>query len=280
MRRRSWICLQGFLCAATLGIAAAGAQTAPPPPVAAPVVPAAVPSVPPSRPLPPTVEEREDPFQPPPTEAERRAEEERRLRDLMRPMIEQMRESIRQGLDGQVQEGVRGAVEEIRSRANQQQQQQAAVPAAPPPAGGKPSKTRTGAGPSDEKMDEEIEKAAREEARMQAALEKANELARDPDPDKRVRGRAALEMIRRGSMPKWSSNEGVFFIGCVNKRKLYRDKFGQVFESELWFNGSSGAGGTGGNSYAAAARPAGQQTASAAGPSAIANVATVDPCAD
>lgn len=261
------------MCAAAFGFVVSAHAQAPgqQPPGQSPAV--AVPAQAVVRPLPPTVEERDDPFQPPPTEAERRAEDERRIRDMVRPMIEQMRESINQGVSGQIQDGVRGALEEF-GRQNREVQQ------------GKPGKSgKTGKaalGDAD-KPDPEDEKDEKAEARLQAALEKATEMTKDPDPLKRQEGRARLEQIRRGQMPKWSSSEGVFFMGCINKRKLYRDRFGDIFQSELWFNGSSGAGGTSGNSYAAAARPAGQQTASAGasvGASTTSNVAAVDPCAD
>lgn len=276
MRRRSLIYRQGFMCAAAFSfVAAAHAQgpghgsSASPPAVAA--------SVPPSptaiRPLPPTVEERDDPFQPPPTEAEKRAEDERRIRDMVRPMIDQMRESINQGVSGQIQDGVRGALEEY-GRQNREVQQSKS---------GKSGKAgRASAGDAD-KPDPDDEKEEKAAARLQAALEKAIEMTKDSDPLKRQEGRARLEQIRRGQMPKWSSSEGIFFIGCINNRKLYRDRFGDIFQSELWFNGSSGAGGTSGNSYAAAARHTGQQTTSAGasvGGGATSNVAAVDPCTD
>lgn len=275
MRRRQSIYRQGLMCAAAFGYAVsahAQAPSVPPQPQPAAVTsPAAVPV--PVRPLPPTIEEREDPFQPPPTEAEKRAEEERRLRELVRPLIEQMRDSINQGVNGQIQDGLRSAIEEYGRQGREAQPQGA----------GKPGKRVKAPGDGADKPDPEDEKAEKAEAKAQAALEKATEMASDPDPLKRQEGRARLEQIRRGQMPKWSSSEGVFFIGCINKRKLYRDRFGDIFQSELWFNGSSGAGGTSANSYAAAARPAGQQTANAsapvgAGPSS--NVAAVDPCAD
>jgi hypothetical protein len=260
---------QGFMCAVAFGFATsahAQDQAAPPQPAAvtAPAIPA--------RPVPPTIEEREDPFQPPATEAEKRAEEERRLRDLVRPLIEQMRESINQGVNGQIQEGVRGAIEEY---GRQNRQGQPTQPASLPKAG-KSAKSGRLSGDGTDKPDPEDEKAEKAEAMMQAAIEKATEMTSDPDPLKRQEGRARLEQIRRGQMPKWSSSEGIFFIGCINKRKLYRDRFGDIFQSELWFNGSSGAGGAGGSSNAAAARPAGAGTsAGTAG-----NVASVDPCTD
>jgi TolA-binding protein len=264
------------MCAAAFGFAVSAQAQTPPVPVPAQAQPAAV-TAPPVRPLPPTVEERDDPFQPPPTEVEKRAEDERRLRDLMRPLIDQMRESINQGVNNQIQDGVRGALEEYGRQSREVQQGAAGKP-------GKSGKTRASAGADGaDRSDPEDDKDDKAEARLQAALEKATEMAKDADPFKRQEGLARLEQIRRGQMPKWSSSEGVFFIGCINKRKLYRDRFGDIFHSELWFNGSSGAGGTGGNSYAAAARPAGQQTASASAPvgsGATANVASVDPCAD
>jgi hypothetical protein len=216
------------------------------------------------------VEEREDPFSPPPTEAEKRAEEDRRIRDLVRPLIDQMRDGLGQGLNGQVQEAVKGAVEDYlrQSRGGEVQQPQGKKRAKAP-------------GAADDKEDAEDEKAEREERRLEAAVAKATEMAGDADPARREEGRARLEQIRRGRMPKWSSGEGVFFIGCINKRKLYRDRYGDIFQSELWFNGSSGAGGIGGNAYAAAAR-SGQQTAAAGAPPAgqQGGSASLDPCSD
>lgn len=278
MRRRQSIYRQGFMCAAAFGFAYsahAQAPSVPAQPQPAAVTSPAAPVPVPVRPLPPTIEEREDPFQPPPTEAEKRAEEERRLRELVRPLIDQMRDSINQGVNGQIQEGLRSAIEEFGRQGREAQ----------PQGSGKPGKRVKAPGEAVDKPDPDDEKAEKAEARAQAALEKATEMASDPDPLKRQEGRARLEQIRRGQMPKWSSSEGVFFIGCINKRKLYRDRFGDIFQSELWFNGSSGAGGTSANSYAAAARPGGgQQTASAGaapvGAGASSNVAAVDPCAD
>jgi hypothetical protein len=128
----------------------------------------------------------------------------------------------------------------------------------------------------------EQQKEEEAEARSQEQYAKALALAEDPNPAKRSLGRALLEQYGRGIMPRWSSASGVYFIGCVNKKRMYRDKFGDVFSSEFWFDGSAGAGnstgGTGVTQTTAARQP--QQRVASGASSGQGSALALDPCAD
>ncbi|WP_456717343.1 MULTISPECIES: hypothetical protein [unclassified Bradyrhizobium] len=213
------------------------------------------------------MEEREDPFSPSPTDAERRAEDDRRVRELVQPMINQMRDAISQGMGAQIDQSMQKALESMK-------RPEASIPGAGPGGAVKAGGERA-ASPEQQKEEEA-------EARAQEQYAKAMALVEDPDPAKRSLGRALLEQYGRRIMPRWSSGSGVYFIGCVNRKRMYRDKFGDVFISEFWFDGSAGAGNTTGGSgvtQTTAARQPQQRVASGA-TGGHGSALAVDPCAD
>lgn len=283
MRHRLSILNKGFVygvcVAAILPMAGAKAQgpavaMQPPAPVAAPA--AATPSAPAVRAaVPPSMEEREDPFSPSPTDAERRAEDDRRVRELVQPMINQMRDSISQGMGAQIEQGMQKAIENAKGS-------QASLQSGPAGVAGAPGVTNPAKGQRDHQLSPDEKQDDESEARAQELVLKAKALIEDPDPKKRSLGRAMLEQHERGLMPRWSSGSGVYFIGCVNKKRMYRDKFGDVFISEFWFDGSAGAGNTTGGTSASqttAVRQQPQRTASSSSSGQGASLA-LDPCAD
>jgi hypothetical protein len=246
------------LAVQSLGVAAALAQG---PAVQSPVsVPAAPPSV--------ISPDRPDPFAPAPTEFERRREEERRIREIVRPMLDQLRDGITPSIAKEIQDAIKS------------QETAKPKPDGQPGADGKPAPGERRV-LSDKPTEDEIA-----DARYEEAYAKAKELSKSPDPIRAEEGKIALEQLRRSRMARWSSQEGVFFIGCINQRKYYRDRFGVVFTSDLWFNGSSGAGNQGTtatrttNAAAAPNRSISSTTvATSVGPQAQTNMA-LDPCAD
>lgn len=222
--------------------------------------------------VPPAMEEREDPFSPSPTDAERRAEDDRRVRELVQPMINQMRDAISQGMGAQIEQNMQKAIEGMKRPEASLQTGPAGTTAGAP---GMTKARRDRPTSSEEKQEDEAE------ARAEDLYAKAKMLIEDPDPKKQALGRAMLEQYDRGAMPRWSSGSGVYFIGCVNKKRMYRDKFGDVFTSEFWFDGSAGANNTTGGTgvtQTTAARQA-QRTASGSS-SGQGSAMGVDPCAD
>jgi hypothetical protein len=284
MRQRLSIVCKGFVygvcVAALLPFASAVAQgpnvAMQPPPAPVVTAPATTAAPPPAAPtaikpvVTPSMEEREDPFSPSLTDAERRAEDDRRVRELVQPMINQMRDAISQGMGAQIEQSMQKSLETMK-------RPDGSVPGAGlggPVKGGDHSSSS-----ADQQKEEEAE------ARAQEQYAKAMALAEDPNPAKRSLGRALLEQYGRGIMPRWSSANGVYFIGCVNKKRMYRDKFGDVFSSEFWFDGSAGAGnstgGTGVTQTTAARQPQQLQQRVASGASSGQGPAlALDPCAD
>lgn len=222
--------------------------------------------------VPPAMEEREDPFSPSPTDAERRAEDDRRVRELVQPMINQMRDAISQGMGAQIEQNMQKAMEGMK-------RPEASLQTGPAGAGaGAPGTTkarRDRPASAEERHEDEAE------ARAEELYTKAKTLIEDPDPKKQALGRAMLEQYDRGAMPRWSSGSGVYFIGCVNKKRMYRDKFGTLFTSEFWFDGAAGANNTTGGTgvtQTTAARQAQRTASNSSGGQGSAM--GVDPCAD
>lgn len=226
--------------------------------------------------VPPTISpDRTDPFSPAPTEFERRREEERRIREILRPMLDQMRDGLAPSINQQIQDA-------IRSQEPARPKQPDGTPEQPAAPGQAKSPGERQILP-DKPTEEDIA-----DAKYEAAYAKAVALSRSPDPIRAEEGKIAIEQLRRSRMARWSSREGVFFIGCINQRKYYRDRSGVVFTSDLWFNGSSGTGGQSGADAATRTANAGNQSASntrtAAGAGVIGAQAqtnmALDPCAD